>query len=66
MEINDLTPRPAADPLSLVVSEDLDRLSVADLEDRIRRLEAEIARSRAKLDGANRFRAVADRLFKPG
>jgi uncharacterized small protein (DUF1192 family) len=56
-------PRPA-DPLALLAKQDLDPLSVADLEERIARLEAEVERSRARLAGATRFKASADALFR--
>ncbi|WP_194744526.1 DUF1192 domain-containing protein [Thermaurantiacus tibetensis] len=63
MEPDDL-PRRADDPLRLLAAQDLDRLSVAELEARIAALEAEIARTRAKLEGAARFRSAADALFR--
>jgi uncharacterized small protein (DUF1192 family) len=59
----DLTARPD-DPLRLLARQDLDPLSVAELEARIAALEAEIVRTRAKLDAASRFRGAADALFK--
>ena len=52
------------DPLALLVREDLDRLSVSELEARIVALEAEIARVRSKIEGAVHHRASADALFK--
>lgn len=55
-------PRPS-EPLTLVVKEDLDRLSVDELEARADVLEAEAKRTRAKLSGAKDFRANADALF---
>jgi uncharacterized small protein (DUF1192 family) len=58
-----LGPRPG-DPLALLIAEDLDRLSVAELEARIAALEAEVARCRRKIDGAVHHRASADALFK--
>lgn len=54
------------DPLRLLARQDLDPLSVAELEARIAALEAEIARTRAKRDGATAFRAAADSLFRKG
>ena len=44
--------------------EDLDPLSVHELEARIALLEAEIARVKAKLANAVNFRASADELFR--
>ncbi|MEH3047493.1 DUF1192 domain-containing protein [Sphingomonas adhaesiva] len=64
MDLDDiLGPRPD-DPLPALLREDLDRLSVAELEARIAALEGEIARSRAKIEGAVNHRASADALFK--
>lgn len=57
-------PRRKADLLTELVREDLDKLSIAELDDRIAALEAELQRSRAKRTGAARFRAAADSLFK--
>ncbi len=64
MDLDDiLGPRPD-DPLPALLREDLDRLSVAELEARIAALEGEIARTRAKIEGAVNHRASADALFK--
>ena len=64
MDLDDiLGPRPD-DPLPSLLREDLDRLSVAELHARIAALEGEIARTRAKIDGAVTHRASADALFK--
>jgi uncharacterized small protein (DUF1192 family) len=57
-------PRKKSDSLADLAREDLDRLSIAELDDRIAALEAELARAKAKRDGAARFRAAADSLFK--
>lgn len=62
MDMDEL-PRPG-DPLALLRRQDLDPLSVAELEERIAALEAEIARTRAKLAGATAFRSAADALFR--
>lgn len=64
MDLDDiLGPRPG-DPLATLLAQDLDRLSVAELEARVTALEAEIARCRRKIDGAVSHRASADALFK--
>lgn len=63
MDIDDLLPRKGNDPLASLVSEDLDRLSRDELLERITLLEGEIARTRAKLEGARRHRSAADALF---
>jgi uncharacterized small protein (DUF1192 family) len=57
-------PRRKSDLLAELAREDLDKLSIAELDDRIAGLDAEIARSRAKREGAAKFRAAADSLFK--
>jgi uncharacterized small protein (DUF1192 family) len=57
-------PRRRTDLLAELAREDLDRLSIADLDERIALLEAEIARVKAKRAGAADFRAAADSLFK--
>lgn len=57
-------PRRKSDLLADFAREDLDKLSIAELDDRIAGLETEIARSRAKREGAAKFRAAADSLFK--
>lgn len=57
-------PRKKSDLLADLAREDLDKLSIAELDDRIAALKAEVARSVAKRDGAAKFRAAADGLFK--
>jgi uncharacterized small protein (DUF1192 family) len=58
-----LAKRPES-PLALLAREDLDRLSVDELAERIALLEAEVARTRAKRDSASAFRSQADGLFR--
>jgi uncharacterized small protein (DUF1192 family) len=57
-------PKRKADLLADLAREDLDRLSIAELDERIAALEAELARSRTKRAGAADFRAAADSLFR--
>ncbi len=57
-------PRRKSDSLADLAREDLDKLSIAELDDRIMALESELLRSRARRDGAAQFRAAADSLFK--
>jgi uncharacterized small protein (DUF1192 family) len=57
-------PRKKSDLLAELAREDLDKLSIAELDDRIAALETEAARSQAKREGAAKFRAAADSLFK--
>lgn len=64
MDADDLLPRRRDDTLAALRREDLDPLSVAELDARIVELEAEVDRTRAKLAGATKFRSAADGLFK--
>jgi uncharacterized small protein (DUF1192 family) len=64
MDADDLIPRKKDDALTALVTQDLDPLSVDELRERIVRLEGEIGRTRAKLDGATKFRSAADSLFR--
>ncbi|MBU6164617.1 MAG: DUF1192 family protein [Alphaproteobacteria bacterium] len=57
-------PKKKSDLLADLAREDLDRLSIADLDERIAALEAELVRTRARRDGAASFRAAADGLFR--
>lgn len=50
--------------LAQLLAEDLDRLSLTELDARIAALEGEVARTRAKREGATAFRSAADSLFK--
>lgn len=65
MDMEDILPPPRkGSALAELVAEDLDRLSVSELDTRIATLEGELARTRAKRDGASKFRSAADDLFK--
>lgn len=64
MDLDELFPDKPDDPLKLLTKQDLDPLSVEELEARIALLEAEIARVKAKLDASVNFRASAEQLFK--
>ena len=64
MDLDELFPDRPDDPLVLLGKQDLDPLSVHELEARIALLEAEIARVKAKLANAVNFRASADELFR--
>lgn len=66
MDLDDLAPRKKDDALTALTRQDLDPLSVAELEERIATLEAEAERTRVKLNGARSFRSAADALFKKG
>ena len=64
MNLEELFPDKPGDPLTEIARQDLDPLSVEELEERIVALEAEIARVRAKMDAAVKFRASADAIFR--
>jgi uncharacterized small protein (DUF1192 family) len=64
MDLDELFPSKPGDPLVQLVKQDLDPLSVEELEERIQTLEGEIARIRAKIDAAVNHRASAEALFK--
>ena len=64
MDLDELFPGKPDDPLTLLARQDLDPMSVEELEARIAILEAEIARARTKIDAAVSFRASADAIFR--
>ena len=63
---DDLAPLRADTPLANLAREDLDRLSIAELDSRIAALEAEVVRTRAQRSAAAATRAAADALFRRG
>lgn len=64
MDLDDILPKRGDDPLVMLTRQDLDPLSVAELDARIAVLEAEIARAREHSERAVNHRASADTLFK--
>lgn len=64
MDDDENLPRNANDPLALLVKQDLDPLSVDELEKRISLLKSEISRCEAKKSFAVSHRASAENLFK--
>ena len=64
MDLDEIFAGKSDDPLSLLARQDLDPLSVTELDARIDALEAEIARTRRKKERAVNHRASADGLFK--
>jgi uncharacterized small protein (DUF1192 family) len=64
MDLDELFAKRPDDPLVAVMRQDLDPMSVDELQERIAILEAEIVRVRAKIKGAVNHRASADALFK--
>jgi uncharacterized small protein (DUF1192 family) len=63
MDSEENLPRPS-DPIALLAKQDLDPLSVAELEERIALLEGEVSRVRQHMQRAVNHRASADALFK--
>jgi uncharacterized small protein (DUF1192 family) len=65
MDFEDASPRARPGGLmAQLAREDLDPLSVAELDERMAALAAEIERTRAKRDGAINHKASAEALFK--
>ncbi|MBC2778280.1 DUF1192 domain-containing protein [Parasphingopyxis marina] len=64
MDLDELFAKTPEEPLTQLCKQDLDPLSVEELEARIEALEGEIVRVRKKLDGAVTHRKAADELFK--
>ena len=63
MDIDDNLPLRRDDPLVNLVKQDIDALSVAELEARIAALRTEITRCEGKVAFASKHRSVADALF---
>ena len=64
MDIDDLFPSKPEDPLTALAKQDLDPLSIEELQARIAALQAEIARVEAHRDAATKHRSAAEELFK--
>ncbi len=64
MDPEDLLSKRPESLLAQLVREDLDRLSVDELRARIDALEAEIVRTRTRLDRSSAFKSIADSLFR--
>ena len=64
MESEENLPLRRDDPLANLVRQDLDPLSVVELEERIAALKTEISRCESKIAFATRHRNAADALFK--
>jgi uncharacterized small protein (DUF1192 family) len=64
MDLDDILPKRADDPLVALTRQDLDPLSNDELANRVAVLEAEIARARQRMDRAVNHRSSADALFK--
>jgi len=64
MEPDDLFAKRPDDPVNQLIRQDIDRLSVDELEARMSALQAEIERCRSKIKSAINHRATAEGLFK--
>ena len=64
MDIDELFPGRPDDPLVLLAKQDIDRLSVDELDARVVALQAEIARTQARRHFAVNHKASAESLFK--
>ncbi|WP_419825471.1 DUF1192 domain-containing protein [Sphingomonas sp.] len=64
MDVDDNLPTRRDDTLAALARQDLDPLSVAELESRIAALDVEIDRTRAHIQRAVNHRATADALFR--
>lgn len=64
MDLDDLYAKSPGDPLTLLVKQDLDPMSVEELTLRIQALEGEIARVKMRIERSVNHRASADALFK--
>jgi len=64
MEPDDLFAKRPDDPVNQLIRQDIDHLSVDELNERITALETEIERCRAKIERAVNHRATAESLFK--
>ncbi|MEO7564585.1 MAG: DUF1192 domain-containing protein [Sphingomicrobium sp.] len=66
MDIDELFPSNPGDPLTELARQDLDPLSVAELDERVAALKIEIARVEAHMDTVAKHRSAAEELFKKG
>ena len=64
MDLDEIFAGTPDDPLTALTRQDLDPLSVTELDARIAALEVEIARTRMKKERAVNHRASADGLFR--
>ncbi|MBK9432757.1 MAG: DUF1192 domain-containing protein [Sphingomonadales bacterium] len=64
MDLDELFARRPDDPLVAMLKQDIDPLSVEELEERVEALKGEIARCEGKIAFARNHRSAADALFK--
>lgn len=64
VDLDDLFPSKPGDPLVELAKQDLDPMSIEELEARVEALKAEIARVEAHMHRAQSHRSAAEDLFK--
>ena len=64
MDLDELFPDKPKDPLTELKKQDLDPLSIDELDERIAALKEEIARVEAHMNHAQTHRSAAEELFK--
>ena len=64
MDLEELFPDKPGDPLTELAKQDLDPLSLAELDERIAAIKAEIARVEAHIERVRTHRSEAEELFK--
>jgi uncharacterized small protein (DUF1192 family) len=66
MDLDELFAKRPDDPLVALLKQDIDRLSIEELKERVEALQGEIARCQAKIGAATSHRSAADALFRKG
>jgi uncharacterized small protein (DUF1192 family) len=66
MDLDELFARRPDDPLVALLKQDIDRLSIDELKERVEALHGEIQRCEAKISAATSHKSAADALFKKG
>jgi uncharacterized small protein (DUF1192 family) len=64
MDLDDLFPSKPDDPLVALAKQDLDPLSIDELQERIEALKTEISRVEAHIQRVQTHRSAAEELFK--
>ena len=64
MDLDDLFPDKPKDPLTELGKQDLDPISIEELNERIAALKEEIARVEAHIERVTKHRSAAEELFK--
>jgi uncharacterized small protein (DUF1192 family) len=64
MDLEDLFPSKPGDPLVDLAKQDLDPMSIEELQARVEALKAEIARVEAHMNRAQAHRTAAEEIFK--